>query len=323
MSNFGLKSAPLYCGDHIGIVEDLNDPEQLGRVRVRVYGIHSPNLAEVPTESLPWCTIALPANNPFISGLGAAPVGLVTGSMVRLNPLIENDFQEWEVKHTIAGRLAKATSGNGFGDPNGEYPNTDHDVNPLARGKVISSEPYADKEVNATNVDIDGTTNKNETAIDPEQLKNTPWLPVAIGELGIDERNEEKRVREYHAQGGGSSKWGGEVPWCASFIGWVLKQAGIKGSGAASARSYCKWGDDVLNQSKIPAGAIGVIAGNRGANSGHVFFITDDDGTWVKTVGGNQSSKSEDNGGEVTRSKIKKSRLIAARFPNASNALRK
>ena len=38
----------------LGIVEDnKNDPEKLGRVRVRVYGAHNAYLSEVPTELLP------------------------------------------------------------------------------------------------------------------------------------------------------------------------------------------------------------------------------------------------------------------------------
>lgn len=318
-----MNHIPLYCGDYVGVVEDLNDPLQMGRVRVRIFGIHSDNPAEIPTEALPWCTIAVGATNPFISGIGLAPLGLQTGSMVRLQPVDPDDLQEWEVQFTIAGQRQAIPGGGGFNDPSGEYPNADHDVNPLARGVVTSSEPYADKAANGISGDIDSATNENQTVIDPEQLKNTPWMPVAIGELGIDEKNNPKRVREYHAKGGGSSKWGGEVPWCASFIGWVLLQVGIKGSGSAAARSYSRFGDNVLGQKPIPYGSIGVIAGNRGAASGHVFFITGEDGAYVTTLGGNQSNKSEDNGGEVTRSRIRKDRLIAARFPNMSSAVKK
>ena len=47
----------------IGSVEDRNDPAMLGRVKVRVFGWHTEDLAEIPTESLPWATIMLPVNN--------------------------------------------------------------------------------------------------------------------------------------------------------------------------------------------------------------------------------------------------------------------
>ena len=47
----------------IGVVEDRNDPAMLGRVKVRIFGWHTEDLEEVPTEKLPWATIMLPVNN--------------------------------------------------------------------------------------------------------------------------------------------------------------------------------------------------------------------------------------------------------------------
>jgi uncharacterized protein YcbK (DUF882 family) len=47
----------------IGAVEDRNDLAMLGRVKVRVFGWHTEDLQEIPTEKLPWATIMLPVNN--------------------------------------------------------------------------------------------------------------------------------------------------------------------------------------------------------------------------------------------------------------------
>lgn len=47
----------------VGSVEDRNDPAMLGRVKVRVFGWHTEDLAEIPTESLPWAIIMLPVNH--------------------------------------------------------------------------------------------------------------------------------------------------------------------------------------------------------------------------------------------------------------------
>lgn len=38
----------------IGIVEDRDDPEEHGRVRVRCFGIHTESTTDIPTEVLPW-----------------------------------------------------------------------------------------------------------------------------------------------------------------------------------------------------------------------------------------------------------------------------
>lgn len=48
----------------IGVVEDRQDPEQLGRVRVRCFGWHTEKKERIPTDSLPWAQPVLPVNSP-------------------------------------------------------------------------------------------------------------------------------------------------------------------------------------------------------------------------------------------------------------------
>jgi hypothetical protein len=45
-----------------GVVEDRNDPKKLGRLRVRIFGKHTEDLSQLPTEHLPWAQIMLPLN---------------------------------------------------------------------------------------------------------------------------------------------------------------------------------------------------------------------------------------------------------------------
>lgn len=65
-----------------GVVEDIYDPLRLGRVRVRVLGWHTDDKAAIPTDSLPWAAVLMPANNPFVSGKGWSPNGLLQGCWV-------------------------------------------------------------------------------------------------------------------------------------------------------------------------------------------------------------------------------------------------
>jgi len=44
----------------IGVIEDRNDPEMLGRARVRIHGSHTDDLVAIPTKSLPWAWPVLP-----------------------------------------------------------------------------------------------------------------------------------------------------------------------------------------------------------------------------------------------------------------------
>ena len=46
-----------------GVIEDRQDPLNLGRCRVRIFGWHSEDKMLVPTESLPWALPKLPVNN--------------------------------------------------------------------------------------------------------------------------------------------------------------------------------------------------------------------------------------------------------------------
>lgn len=75
-----------YWGDDVrwfmGVVEDIIDPEMLGRVRVRVYGIHSPYLSDIAVEDLPWSAVLMPTNGGGVSGLGASPTGIQQGAQV-------------------------------------------------------------------------------------------------------------------------------------------------------------------------------------------------------------------------------------------------
>jgi hypothetical protein len=74
----GDGSAKIYSG----VVEDRMDPLKLGRVRVRVIGVHTEDVTLIPTADLPWATIASSPTNAGISGLGWSPNGLSLGSWV-------------------------------------------------------------------------------------------------------------------------------------------------------------------------------------------------------------------------------------------------
>lgn len=47
----------------VGIVETRVDPLGLGRCQCRIFGWHSTNVSELPTDELPWATPMYPINN--------------------------------------------------------------------------------------------------------------------------------------------------------------------------------------------------------------------------------------------------------------------
>lgn len=77
---------------YIGIVENRDDPLKLGRCQVRVFGVHSESLDDVPVSTLPWAIPMMPITSASLSGIGSAPTGIVNGTMVMIY------FQDTESK---------------------------------------------------------------------------------------------------------------------------------------------------------------------------------------------------------------------------------
>jgi hypothetical protein len=67
---------------YVGIVEEINDPKEAGRVKVRCFGIHTADKAILPTEDLPWATVMSPTSSANLKGIKSPVHGLLIGSMV-------------------------------------------------------------------------------------------------------------------------------------------------------------------------------------------------------------------------------------------------
>ncbi len=119
----------------IGVVEDRQDPEQMGRVRVRALGHHSPQKTDIPTEHLPWSTVMAPTTNPSMDGMGSTPPFLLEGSWVT-GFFLDSFRQESVIVGSLPGFNGTTDAGvQGFSDPSGIYPRSiDIDTNKLTRG---------------------------------------------------------------------------------------------------------------------------------------------------------------------------------------------
>ena len=53
----------------VGIVESVDDPIRQGRVRVRIYGIHSASAEDIPNSALPWAQVVAPVTQGGTSGI--------------------------------------------------------------------------------------------------------------------------------------------------------------------------------------------------------------------------------------------------------------
>ena len=110
----------------VGVVEDRNDPELLGRVRVRCLGFHTDNLNDLPSSDLPWAHVMHPVTDPSMQGLGSTPSFLVEGSWVIGFFRDAYEKQQPVIIGSLPGAPASAANPDrGFNDP--RSPNSKQD----------------------------------------------------------------------------------------------------------------------------------------------------------------------------------------------------
>ena len=101
-----------------GVVEDRNDPAQIGRVRVRCLGFHTESLEDLPTADLPWAQVMHPVTDPSMQGLGSSPSFLVEGSWVIGFFLDAVEKQQPLIIGSLPGEpVDSADHTKGFNDP--------------------------------------------------------------------------------------------------------------------------------------------------------------------------------------------------------------
>ena len=88
----------------VGVVEDRNDPEKLGRCRVRIFGYHIEDTNILPTKDLPWALPVQSINSAAVSGIGSSPTGIVPGTWVIGWFLDGEECQQPIMMGTISGK---------------------------------------------------------------------------------------------------------------------------------------------------------------------------------------------------------------------------
>lgn len=120
-----------------GVVEDIDDPLRLGRVKVRIFGYHPEEKSRLKTSDLPWAHPLQDIGSASISGIGRSPTGLVTGSHVFGFFRDGLNAQQPVVMFSVGGiPMELADKTKGFNDPTGTYPleKEKPDTNRLATG---------------------------------------------------------------------------------------------------------------------------------------------------------------------------------------------
>ena len=107
----------------VGVVEDRNDPEKMGRVRVRVYGDHTADKVRIPTDTLPWAQVIMPVTSASTGGIGQSATGIVQGSWVVGFYMDGESKQQPMIIGTVPGEAGPSGKpSQGFSDPDGIHP---------------------------------------------------------------------------------------------------------------------------------------------------------------------------------------------------------
>jgi uncharacterized protein (TIGR02594 family) len=122
----------------------------------------------------------------------------------------------------------------------------------------------------------------------PSRRAVLKWMGIAASYLGLAEgpgEADNPKVVAFYAKAGHPEVRHDAVPWCAAFVGGVLHDAGLTGTGTLWALDYAKWG------TKLPAPAVGAVGTKKRQGGGHVFFVAGFDAVNVWALGGNQGDR--------------------------------
>ena len=213
--------------NYYGVVESRADPKQLGRVRVRVLGIHTEDKVQLPTADLPWATVL--SHDGANSGLGTTPSFFVEGTWVLVG-FFDDHMQEPYIIGGLPGIPSTKSSNyatEGFTDPNNTYPVAINvsDVHENARGSITALSPAARdsiRKVSIPSADFDGfeiatvgsnlaVAQSNGGTFDEPLVVNGTYKPTYPNNhvyntesghlLEFDDTTDQKRIAIIHSAG--------------------------------------------------------------------------------------------------------------------------
>ena len=205
----------------VGVVEDRNDPDKAGRVKVRCVGYHTENTQDIPTEDLPWAHVMMPVTAGANSGIGLSPHFLLQGTWVvgffrdpaKQEPVIMGALPGVNSTTTTNNTVASSSSvggksvKGGFKDPAGQYPTSLYldkpDTNLLGQEQVSSHASNSFKTTLQT-----GWTTATGTADQPASTQENakyPFNHVMETESGhyieFDDTSGNERIHIFHKKG--------------------------------------------------------------------------------------------------------------------------
>jgi uncharacterized protein (TIGR02594 family) len=115
-----------------------------------------------------------------------------------------------------------------------------------------------------------------------------------LGEREISGIKHNPVIVDMFAKAGNSGIKDDETAWCAAYVGAVLHDAGLRGTGKLNARSYLNWGKGVAFKDAQEGDIVVLWRESRSSWKGHVAFFVRFEGDNVILRGGNQRDSVSD-----------------------------
>ena len=186
----------------VGVVEDRNDPQLLGRVRVRCLGFHTDDLNQLPTADLPWAHVMHPVTDPSMHGMGSTPSFLVEGSWVVGFCRDAEEKQQPIIMGSLPGTPEEVVDSRyGFNDPRGE-----NSPQPAYKGKaswgpypvdgeeitMVSGHQYGEPDTNRL---AQGETSETHNSLITRRMNRLRGNPIKLDPtVGVDDDSDEDGV---------------------------------------------------------------------------------------------------------------------------------
>ncbi len=217
----------------VGVVEDRDDPEKAGRVKVRCLGYHSANVQEIPKDDLPWASVMMPVTAGANSGIGFSPHFLLEGTWVvgffrdpaKQEPVIigaipgknTTDTTNFTIaasskvggysgSSTTSAPPAAATSAGGFIDPNSKYPTELYldksDTNLLAQESTDTHPSRSVKDAEQEWSTASGSASQPKTTQASAKYPTNHVFETESGHyVEFDDTEGNERIHLYHKMG--------------------------------------------------------------------------------------------------------------------------
>ena len=204
----------------VGVIEDRNDPDKAGRVKVRCLGYHSENIQDIPTEHLPWAHVMMPVTAGANSGIGFSPHFLLEGTWVvgffrdpaKQEPVIMGALPGVNSSKTTRNTIASSSKvggqslKKGFKDPNNLYPTASYIDKPDTN--LLGQEQVSSHASNSVKTASDSWSTASGSASQPASTQSSakyPYNHVMETESGhyleFDDTSGSERIHLYHKAG--------------------------------------------------------------------------------------------------------------------------